>query len=190
MPDSHLTPERRIDFSNSHNLAWLGRRSFIGLLLFVYYLYAIIFAFSIADPSILAASGSTNKYEGASIQNIFALITKKHLLLMMTFGFLGSVFSITKVFLQTGREDDCSVAWYVTRPAQGVLMAIFIYYAFRAGQLVFYSADGNANEKDINVYTLSLLAILAGMFSDNAYERLYSIANTMIRQKKQSKSNS
>ncbi len=63
-------------------------------------------------------------------------------------------------------------------------MAIFIYYAFRAGQLVFYSGgDGKVDEEAINVFTLSILAIIAGMFTDHAYERLYSIAESMLKPK-------
>lgn len=60
-------------------------------------------------------------------------------------------------------------------------MAIFIYFAFRAGQLAFYSAGGEVDEKSINIYTLSILAIVTGMFTEQAYEKLASLANKLFK---------
>ena len=111
------------------------------------------------------------------------------LVLMVTFGFIGGVFSITQTFVRTterlvdGRikRNDLPVSWYLTRPLQSALMAIFIYYAFRAGQLVFYSMEGAPDEKQINVFTLSLLAIIAGAFSEQAFDKLRSIATNILK---------
>lgn len=119
------------------------------------------------------------------------------LLLMVTFGFIGGVFSISQTFVRTSQKfidgkpqrNDLPVAWYLTRPLQSALMAIFIYYAFRAGQLVFYSMEGAPDEKQINVFTLSLLAIIAGAFSEQAFEKLRSIAANILTIKSNEKNN-
>lgn len=115
------------------------------------------------------------------------------LLLMVTFGFIGGVFFITRTFVRTTQNQvgdggtierkDVSVSWYLTRPLQSALMAIFIYYAFRAGQLVFYSMEGAPGAEQINVYVLSLLAIIAGAFSEQAFEKLHDIASRIFRLK-------
>ena len=60
-------------------------------------------------------------------------------------------------------------------------MAIFIYLAFLAGQIAFYSGKGDSvNPNEINVYTISLLAIVAGMFTDHAYARLLRVAEKLL----------
>ncbi|MBI5097034.1 MAG: hypothetical protein HZB32_05260 [Nitrospirae bacterium] len=62
-------------------------------------------------------------------------------------------------------------------------MAVFLYYVFRAGQLVFYSGAGSVREEEVNVWTISILAILAGAFTEDAYARLSSIAAGFFRPK-------
>ena len=168
-----------IDFSGISQSRWVFRRTVIGFLLFLYYAYAFLFSFSIAS-----SKPPSPETPGPATTAVFEIDLTNHLVLMMTFGFLGGVFFVTRTFVRTRRESDCSVAWYLTRPLQGVLMALFIYYAFRAGQLVFYSGgEGKVDEQAINVFTLSILAIIAGMFTDHAYERLYSIAESMLKPK-------
>jgi len=108
---------------------------------------------------------------------------KNHYFLMVTFGFLGSIYALTRTFVITQNKIDYPVAWYITRPLQGMLMALFLYFAFQAGQMVFFSSGGNANTDSINVFTLSILAILAGLFSEHAYSRLYVLADKLIKPK-------
>jgi hypothetical protein len=171
MEFEHLKMERT-DFTESSHWKWISRRIGIGLLLFVYYLYALMFITSFIDPDlsliVTQISGrKTNPY-----------------LLMTTFGFLGSVFALSRTFIITQNKIDYPVAWYITRPLQGILMALFIYFAFRAGQLVFFSGGGTeVNEQEINVYTLSILAILAGLFSEHAYAYLFALAQKLIKPK-------
>ena len=163
------------DFSNISNWKWRTRRILLGWILFLYYSYAIMFMMNIALPELFAPPTSE--------PSAFKDLGENHLILMMTFGFLGSVFFITRTFVRTGRTNDCSVAWYLTRPLQGVLMALFIYYAFRAGQFVFYSGGKEVAAEAINIFMLSILAILAGMFTDHAYDRLYAIAENLLKPK-------
>ena len=199
-----------INFSKCSPYRWWLRRTFIGFLLSVYYIYAFMFFFMAAFPNIdflgtddiPQVTISSNENHPETKQNNKAPKKEESkpdkeavhpLLLIVTFGFIGGVFFITRTFVRTSQKlagdeaerKDVSVAWYMTRPLQSALMAIFIYYAFRAGQLVFYSMEGAPSEKQINVFTLSLIAIVAGAFSEQAFEKLHEIATNLFKVKKE-----
>lgn len=164
-----------IDFSDLDNWRWIIRRVVIGFLLTLFYSYAVAFGVMVMftpEPIV------------PLMPSPFLVVKDNHLITMATFGFLGSVFFVTRTFIVTQNKADYPVAWYLTRPLQGVLMAIFIYFAFRAGQFVFYSGEGQVDEKAINVYTLSILAIVTGMFTEQAYGKLCTIANNFFKSEK------
>lgn len=160
----------RIDFTKVSLWRWRVRRIGIGFLLYFYYSYAVLFVVSYIFPDweLFAVKGIAGQHEN-------------HYLLMTTFGFLGSIYALSRTFVITQNKIDYPVVWYITRPLQGILMALFLYFAFRAGQLVFFSGGGSVDEKSINVYTLSLLAVLAGLFSEHAYARLFVLAEKVIK---------
>lgn len=181
-----------VNFSGVSNMRWISRRIVIGFLLFLYYGYALIFVMEvITSPTLNSAGQGTDQVNEPIFGSGLADWLSDPVSIMMTFGFIGSVFFITRTFVRTGRNSDCSIAWYITRPLQGVLMALFIYYAFRAGEIVFYSGGGAGAGSDaggggetgnsINVYTLSILAIIAGMFTDHAYEWLQGVAENILK---------
>jgi hypothetical protein len=202
-----------INFSKNSPSRWWVRRTFIGFLLFIYYLYAFLFFFMVAFPNadllgidiqpqpqelVQLQEGQPESNQNNNHSSEFGKGASKPvqkpvhpLLLMVTFGFIGGVFFITRTFVRTTQKQvgdeverkDVSVAWYLTRPLQSALMAIFIYYAFRAGQLVFYSMEGAPSEEQINVFTLSLIAIIAGAFTEQAFEKLHSIATDLFKVK-------
>lgn len=160
----------RIDFTRESPWTWRLRRSGIGVLLFFYYTYAIMFVIAFIAPESIGFAGE------------IAGKKTNHYLLMTTFGFLGSVFDLSRTFVITQNRVDYPVVWYITRPLQGVLMALFLYFAFRAGQLVFFSGGGGeVDEQAINVYTLSILAVLSGLFAEHSYARLFSLAERLIK---------
>ncbi len=172
-----------INFSEFSPFRWRLRRIIIGWMLFTYYAYAFIFFLIVAVPNYKESIfGLTNQPE----------VSMPPLLIMLTFGFIGGVFFITRTFVRTSQtlageeveRRDVAAVWYLTRPFQSALMAIFIYYAFRAGQLVFYSMEGAPSEDEINVYTLSLIAIMTGAFTEQAFEKLHSIATSFFKVKK------
>ena len=158
-----------IDFSD-RKFYWIFRRFLIGLLLVGYTLYAVAFA-----VVVLAQGGQTQTY--VDFGELPA--TVQHLILMATFGLAGSLYNVTRVFIRTVHKRDYSFSWYITRPTQGILLAVFTYFAFRAGEFVFYNPATEASEiftaPDLNVYTLSVLAILTGLFSEQAYDKLLSM---------------
>jgi hypothetical protein len=101
------------------------------------------------------------------------------------FGFAGGLFFVTRTFTRTSVTDsskiDCPVFWYLLRPAQGMFMAFFVYLAFLAGQLIFYSGGGSAADPSaINIYVVAFLALLGGMFEEHAYFRLKAMARSMF----------
>ncbi len=187
---------------------WRIRRGFIGFLMVMYYVYALMFFWGLvigtkssevgsqalrtamADSIVRSDSSTagidttrgTNSNEEQTgdgnplLPRPLDVGIDQHLWITATFGFLGGVFFLTRTFIRTTKSGDLPVTWYMTRPLQGTLMAIFIYYAFRAGQLVFYNAEGSADPMAINVWTISAVAILAGIFVEEAYERLYRVA--------------
>ena len=200
------------DFSKIAPWRWKVRRTFIGCMLAIYYLYAFVFFFMVAFPEKdflglneppTAEMQAQQGQAQADQSNVDPGIENKTeqktdntpahpLLLMVTFGFIGGVFFINRTFVRTSQKlagdvaerKDVSVAWYITRPLQSALIAIFIYYAFRAGQLVFYSMEGAPSEDQINVFTLSLIAIIAGAFTEQAFEKLHDIATKTFQVKK------
>lgn len=170
--DIELLRMERIDFTSAPAWHWKLRRFGIGWLLFFYYTYAIMFIVAFIAPESI---GFSEQIAGKKTN---------HYLLMTTFGFLGSIFDLSRTFVITQNRVDYPVVWYVTRPLQGVLMALFLYFAFRAGQLVFFSGGGTeVNEEAINVYTLSILAVLAGLFAEHSYARLFALAEKLIKPK-------
>lgn len=204
--DIFRLPIDLIDFNHAPESRWHIRRFFIGFMLFLYYSYAFMFFFMVIFPSHAPINidiqpppaqmqpAEPDKNRADTELTTEQIPQKKQktahpLILMVTFGFIGGVFFITRTFVRTtqklkknGHERfDMAVAWYLTRPLQSALMAVFIYYAFRAGQLVFYSMEGAPSEQQINVYTLSLLAIVAGAFTEQAFEKLHAIATGLFK---------
>ncbi|REJ85126.1 MAG: hypothetical protein DWQ36_14690 [Acidobacteria bacterium] len=55
--------------------------------------------------------------------------------------------------------------WYVLRPAIGAVLGIFLYFVFRAGLL-------SASAGDVNPYGVVALALLGGLFSKQATDKL------------------
>ena len=198
---------KTFDFRESSAFYWIIRRVFIGFYLFIIYMYAILFAILVQTGELKTTMAELNVHESQNELNLKKktvtdierseklvaeqnsdggddfnkYFPKTHLQLMLLFGALGAVFMITRTFVRTVDKIDLPVVWYLTRPFQGALMAIFIYLAFLAGQIAFYSGKGDAvNPNEINVYTISLLAIIAGMFTDHAYTRLLRVAERLL----------
>ena len=160
-----------IDFTEISQWKWRLRRIFIGYLLAIYYGYAFMFFIFLLYPTTSDAESPAS----------FTVSSTDRLLITATFGLLGSMFFITRTFIRTVNKKDLPVVWYLTRPIQGTLMAVFLYYAFRAGQLVFFSAGDAGQEEAIIVWSISMLAILAGAFSEEAYDQLHSIAMSIFK---------
>lgn len=135
-------------------------------------------AMAMSDAPPPAAKPKKPKDDGSGVVEEMHEAGQTPLIMMMVMGFLGSVFFLIRVLVRTRRDLDMPVMWYALRPFMGMLLAVFIYFSFRAGGLVFFtSADG---AEDLNIYTLAILAITTGIFSEQAFERLHATAVSML----------
>ena len=180
MKYSSLSPELH-DFSSVSLMFWRIRRIVIGLLLMIYSCYVIFvtFCYAINSKELLE---EILKHDPLSLQMIdgYIKLFSQPLIVMISFGLMGGVYTCIRTFVSTAkREFDMPVVWYLTRPLQSVLLAIFIYFAFVAGQVIFYGGSAS-NIKDINIFSISLLAILAGMFTEQTYLSLKTISKKVI----------
>lgn len=168
-----------IDFSGLSRPHWFFRRFVIGSILFTYMLYAIAFFFQLALP----------EYDLFEFSSDGTLPPIPDAITVATFGFIGGVFFGARTFIRTTqrRADaqlyrfDLPISWYLLRPMLGSLTAIFLYYTILAGQVVFFVTDGTQQTESVNIYTISLLAIIAGTFTEEAFAKLYSVAKNAFK---------
>lgn len=66
-------------------------------------------------------------------------------------------------------------AWYVVRMPVGSMLALVVYFVFRAGLL------SNGSASALNPYGLAATATLAGMFSKQATDKLEELFSTLMR---------
>lgn len=111
-----------------------------------------------------------------------AKMEQEPMFLMMVLGFLGSVFFLIRTLVRTRRTYDMPVAWYTLRPFLGMLQAVFIYFTFRAGGDLLYAGE---SEVALNVWTLGTIAIVTGIFSEQAFDRLREFADGALSAKKE-----
>ncbi|MEM8868401.1 MAG: hypothetical protein AAGC73_09045 [Verrucomicrobiota bacterium] len=168
-----------VDHSHAGGLRWKFRRFGIGTILSFYLMYAVAFFFQLAFPE----HDLFELGDGSDTWSIPDAIT------VATFGFIGGVFFVSRTFIRTTERwsengplrFDLPVSWYLLRPMLGSLTSIFLYYTVLAGQLVFFNNEQTQDADSINIYTLSLLAIIAGIFTEEAFEKLHSVAKTAFR---------
>jgi hypothetical protein len=67
------------------------------------------------------------------------------------------------------------LTWYIFRPLIGAALAVVLYFVMRAGLL------SAANGSDVNVYGVTAVAALTGMFSKQATDKLDEVFKTMFR---------
>ena len=184
MKFSSLRPEP-IDFSAMPYLLWILRRSTIAVFILIYYMYAFVAVmFQVFEPEVINKLSTGPNQQ--SMPPAYSALLRSPTFNMTTFGFLGGIFVITRTFVSSAfRRPDMPFSWYITRPLQAILIALFIYYAFLAGQLVFYSGGSDPKQEAVNIYAISILAIVAGMFTEQAYLSLKTLSRKLIPSKRQ-----
>jgi uncharacterized membrane protein len=98
------------------------------------------------------------------------------LFVTLMMGALGSVLFVTRTYLQQG--DERGFAWYLFRPFLGMITALAVFVAFKAGQLTL---GGVTTDQPLNPFLLSFVAIISGLLSEQAIERLARIGGNMFR---------
>jgi hypothetical protein len=103
------------------------------------------------------------------------------LLLTLAMGALGSTILVTVQFLaplkissvtgQSADPDGPPLSWFVFRPFLGMIVALAVFIAFRAGQITL-SATPGGGDNGINPFVVSFFALIAGLLSEKAIEFL------------------
>ncbi len=93
------------------------------------------------------------------------------LLLTLSMGALGSLLYITQHFFNP--DLDKPFSWYLFRPFLGMVTAFSIFILAKAGQITI--SDTNASEgilENLNPFFISFLAIISGLLSEQAIEKI------------------
>jgi hypothetical protein len=69
--------------------------------------------------------------------------------------------------------------WYVLRPLEGAVMALAFYLVLRGG-LLNTSGSNGSSAANISIYGVTGIAVLVGMFSREAVEKLKDLAETLF----------
>ncbi|MCB1159183.1 MAG: hypothetical protein KDK45_16905, partial [Leptospiraceae bacterium] len=104
------------------------------------------------------------------------------LILTLSMGALGSVIFITREFF--GGTEKRRISWYLFRPFLGMVTAIAIFVLVKSGQLVISeSKDGSAGAETLNPFFISFLAIISGVLSEQAYEKIHKTGESFLQTK-------
>jgi hypothetical protein len=103
------------------------------------------------------------------------------LLLTLAMGALGSTIFVTVQFLgplQVSRVTENPAQkqvppwpWFIFRPFLGMIVALAVFIAFRAGQITL-SATPGGGDNGINPFVISFFALIAGLLSEKSIEYL------------------
>ena len=101
------------------------------------------------------------------------------LMLALAMGALGSTIHLSRTAF--GSSHKYPVSWYVMRPFHGMVLALAMYIMVKSGQ--YAVMEPSAANEDLNPFTISLLAIVSGLFSEKAYERLQRASEAVFEPK-------
>jgi hypothetical protein len=95
------------------------------------------------------------------------------LILTLSMGAFGSIIYLTRELL-TDKQRIKSLHWYIFRPFLGMVTAIAIFVLVKSGQIIISDTSGNSAEPGgLNPFFVAFLAIISGMLSEHAYEKIY-----------------
>lgn len=94
-------------------------------------------------------------------------------------GALGSSIMITRQFIRD--FEGKPPIWYVYRLTQGMLMALLVIYGIAAG-VIGIGQDNpiNVDEYEEIKYMIGFVAALAGLFSEQAFQKLHDVAKSIF----------
>jgi len=101
------------------------------------------------------------------------------LILTISMGGLGSIIFLTKQFFNYNEE---SLSWYFFRPFLGMITALVIYILSKSGLSVMASSESVPNP-----FFMSFLAIVSGLFSEHAYEKIEEVGKNIFATESQKK---
>ena len=104
--------------------------------------------------------------------------------LMLSMGALGSLIYITQVYFSGDSEQPFS--WYLFRPFLGMVTAVAIFVLAKAGQIsIATSSVTDTFSESLNPFFISFLAIISGLLSEQATERIRETGSSFFRRMNQ-----
>ncbi|MHC4176294.1 MAG: hypothetical protein ACYSWU_02240 [Planctomycetota bacterium] len=103
----------------------------------------------------------------------------QYLLIVLLVGALGSSVHLTGSFVYyvgRSRFRPKWTMWYLLRPFVGAILAMVVYFVFRAG---FLAGSGGVNA--VNLFGIAGVAGLTGMFSKQAVNQLTEVYNSFFK---------
>ncbi|MCG8570962.1 MAG: hypothetical protein MJB14_12555 [Spirochaetes bacterium] len=101
-----------------------------------------------------------------------------YLMIVMITGAIGSLIFTMKSFAQHFGANDFNIRWiwwYYLKPFLGSCLALIFYFLIRGGLLT------SANSPDqINLYGIAALSSIAGMFTEQAINKLKNVFDTLF----------
>lgn len=96
------------------------------------------------------------------------------LILTLSMGALGSTIFLTKELFNPVAKNR-SLNWYLFRPFLGMVTAIAIFVLVKSGQIVitYNTSVEQKMSEALNPFFVSFLAIISGLLSEHAYEKIY-----------------
>lgn len=120
--------------------------------------------------------------------NPFLLMPQELLTLILTLsmGVFGSTIAVSRSLYDSGTDITPTAQYYLFRPIQGAVMALTIYFLFKAGVLILAvpSATSLASH-DLNPFVIAFLGIISGLFAEYAYERVELAARGIFQTNRQ-----
>ncbi|HMV43362.1 MAG TPA: hypothetical protein PK079_00185 [Leptospiraceae bacterium] len=103
------------------------------------------------------------------------------LILTLSMGSLGSVIFLTRELFR--EQEKHSINWYIFRPFLGMVTAIAIFVLAKSGQLVISDGGNETNRmyETLNPFFISFLAIISGVLSEQAYEKIHNTGKSFFR---------
>jgi hypothetical protein len=147
------------------------------------------------DTDLFSAQNTilSRNFEVADHLNDFSYLRRMHanfiaimpdqlltLILSLSMGALGSVIYLTRTYLNpTVRKP---FTWYLFRPFLGAVTALAIFILAKAGQITISDVSISEGLKEaLNPFFISFLAIISGLLSEQAIEKIRSAGAAIFR---------
>ncbi|WP_422040516.1 hypothetical protein [Roseibium sp.] len=109
------------------------------------------------------------------------------LFLVLAMGVLGSTIFITQLYFQKEKyevryHENLNVAFFFSRPWFGAITALSIYVLANAGVLFLTDPSAQSGRATLSPFFISFIAIISGLFSEQAIQAIKSAANNWFKQ--------
>ena len=173
-----MTQERNQNSSGQDLEAFPSRTTiFVGIWLLVF--------------SALSVVGLYLAFLPESLQNSLPVVgaerarqLSESLVMMFAAGVGSSITTIMGYLLHASERKDFDRAytpWYFARPVMGMLLGLVFYFVLKGGLFVLTVGNSASGAEELNLWSLSAVGALVGLFSKNAIEKLRELFNTLFK---------